>query len=116
MLRRKRKDLAAEPLVINIRDLVVDVNRCEVFVGEKQANLTAAEFKLLETLVRAPGRVFTRSELVERAFGYNYNGLERTVDAHIMNLRKKVQVVGQPPFIKTVFGVGYKISGENDVS
>jgi DNA-binding response OmpR family regulator len=117
VLRRKRKDLAEEASVISVRELIVDVNRREVFVGENQVNLTAAEFKLLETLARAPGRVFTRSELVERAFGYDYEGLERTVDAHIMNLRKKIQSDRRAPsLIRTVFGVGYKISVQNDVS
>jgi DNA-binding response OmpR family regulator len=66
----------------------------------------------LETFTKAPGRAFTRQELVERAFGWDYDGLDRTVDAHIMNLRKKLDGgANQSSPIVTVFGVGYKFSG-----
>ena len=76
--------------------------------------LTPTEFKLLETFAKAPGRTFTRQELVERAFGWDYDGLDRTVDAHIMNLRKKLDSGrAQSSLIATVFGVGYKFSGEH---
>ena len=71
--------------------------------------LTPKEFKLLETLAKEPGRAFTRLELVERAFGYDYEGLERTVDAHVMNLRKKIEHDHtNPNYVETVYGVGYR--------
>ncbi|HEX8152304.1 MAG TPA: winged helix-turn-helix domain-containing protein, partial [Thermoanaerobaculia bacterium] len=66
------------------------------------------EFRLLETLARAAGRTFTRQELVERALGEEYEGLDRTVDVHVMNLRKKLGEAGKA--IVTVFGVGYKFA------
>ena len=72
-------------------------------------HLTPKEFKLLETLAKEPGRAFTRLELVERAFGYDYEGLERTVDAHVMNLRKKIEIDHtNPNYVETVYGVGYR--------
>jgi DNA-binding response OmpR family regulator len=72
--------------------------------------------KLITALAthRAPDRAFTRQELVERAFGYNYEGLERTIDAHIMNLRRKVERDRHPSLILTVYGVGYKFSGGHE--
>jgi DNA-binding response OmpR family regulator len=70
---------------------------------------TPAEFRLLEVLVSSPGRAWTRSELADRAFGVGHDVLERTIDAHIMNLRRKLEPDrGEPQFIETVFGVGYR--------
>jgi DNA-binding response OmpR family regulator len=69
--------------------------------------VTPTEFRLLDALVRARGRTFTRQELVERAFGGDYEGLDRTVDVHVMNLRRKLGEAGKA--IVTVFGVGYKL-------
>ena len=94
-------------------DLILDLKRHEVRVRGKLAQLTPTEFKLLETLARAPGRTFSRQELVERALGWDYAGLDRTVDAHIMNLRKKLDDGrSESSRIATVFGVGYKFSTE----
>jgi DNA-binding response OmpR family regulator len=94
-------------------DLVIDLKRHEVRVRDKLVQLTPTEFKLLEALAKAPGRTFTRQELVERALGWDYSGLDRTVDAHIMNLRKKLDDGRtESSRIATVFGVGYKFSAE----
>jgi len=101
---------------IRVKDLVINFERREVFVREQPIKLTRAEFNLLKALIHSPERVFTRSELVELAFGYDYEGLERTIDTHIMNLRKKIDPdQAQRSLIKTVFGVGYKFSTQNDV-
>jgi two-component system OmpR family response regulator len=71
--------------------------------------LTPKEFQLLVTWARAPGKAFTRLELVEQAFGPAYEGLERTIDVHLMNLRRKIERdPAQPVYILTVYGVGYK--------
>lgn len=116
VLRRQRTEPTSKVPEIRVEDLVVNIDRREVFVCERPINLTPAEFNLLKTFINAPERVFTRTELVERAFGYDYEGLERTIDAHIMNLRKKIQPDRQQPsLIKTVFGVGYKFSTQSDV-
>jgi DNA-binding response OmpR family regulator len=110
VLRRQRTELTG-PTEIRINGLLMNLERHEVSLNENPVYLTAAEFRLLETLIRAPERVFTRQELVERAFGDDYDGLERTIDAHIMNLRKKIETDRtQPSLIVTVYGVGYKFS------
>ncbi len=93
-------------------DLVISFLRHEVSVGGRPANLTPTEFRLLEALVREPGRAFTRAELLDRVFGYDYDGIERTIDVHIMNLRRKIEPTpSQPRFIVTVPGVGYRFEG-----
>lgn len=90
-------------------DLAINLTRHEVIIKDAVIHLTPKEFKLLETLAKEPGRAFTRLELVERAFGYDYEGLERTVDAHVMNLRKKIeQDHTNPHYVETVYGVGYR--------
>lgn len=76
-------------------------------------DLTPTEFALLQTLMQHPNRAFTRLELIEIALGYAYEGMERTIDSHIKNLRKKLGVdPGRPAFIETVYGVGYRLLGE----
>ncbi|MEM9952275.1 MAG: response regulator transcription factor [Chloroflexota bacterium] len=90
-------------------DLAINLTRHEVAISGDVVHLTPKEFKLLETLAKEPGRAFTRLELVERAFGYDYEGLERTVDAHVMNLRKKIERDHtNPNYVETVYGVGYR--------
>jgi two-component system OmpR family response regulator len=90
-------------------DLVLDLAARDVVVRGEHAALTAAEFRLVEVLMRAPGRVFTRDELMQRALGGSYDGFDRTIDVHIKNLRKKLEVDrGNPKRIVTVFGLGYK--------
>jgi two-component system OmpR family response regulator len=72
--------------------------------------LTPTEFKLLETLARHPGRTFSREELLARACGPDYDGLDRTVDTHITNLRRKLEPGRTPQYIVTVHGMGYRMS------
>jgi len=94
--------------------LIISFLRHEVTVDGKPANLTPTEFRLLEALVREPGRAFSRSELLDRAFGYDYEGVERTVDVHIMNLRRKIEPGGgEWRFISTVPGLGYRFESRN---
>ncbi|MEZ4662837.1 MAG: response regulator transcription factor [Caldilineaceae bacterium] len=96
---------------LSFGDLQVDPVRHEVRVNGELLPLTPREFKMLETLAREPGRAFTRLELLERVFGYDYKGLERTVDAHIMNLRKKLMCNHDgEEYIQTVYGIGYKFA------
>jgi len=108
VLRRAGKS-DAPPKEIIYGDLRIDLIRHEVSIQDVSIPLTPKEFKLLETLAREPGRAFSRLELVERAFGYDYEGLERTVDAHVMNLRKKIEPDHTNPiYVETVYGVGYR--------
>jgi DNA-binding response OmpR family regulator len=99
---------ASEDDVIEAGPITVDRARREVRIDDAAVTVTPTEFRLLEVLVRAAGRTFTRQELVERALGEEYEGLDRTVDVHVMNLRKKLGEAGKA--IVTVFGVGYKIA------
>jgi DNA-binding response OmpR family regulator len=90
-------------------ELVLDPAAREVVVRGEIIALTAAEFRLVEILVRAPGRVFSRDELMQRAFGDSHDRLDRTIDVHIKNLRKKIEADrANPTRIITVFGLGYK--------
>ncbi len=109
-----RRTTPEEPPPADLRfgDLVISFIRHEVRVGDRPANLTPTEFRLLEALAREPGRAFTRAELLDRVFGYDYDGIERTIDVHIMNLRRKIEPTpAQPRYITTVPGVGYRFEG-----
>ena len=78
-------------------------------VEGKEVDLTASEFKLLATLARYPGRVYTRMELVEKVLGYDFEGYERTIDSHVKNLRAKLgDDPRHPRWLYTVHGVGYR--------
>ena len=98
--------------VTRLDGLTVDVARHEVRVDGELAELTSLEFQLLATLTEAPGRVFTRRQLIERIWGWDFYGDERLVDVHIGNLRKAIgDAADEPRFIGTVRGVGYKCVG-----
>ncbi|MBC7814260.1 MAG: response regulator transcription factor [Burkholderiales bacterium] len=113
VLRRIEKDVPKGPTELHCRGLNVNFTRHEVRLNSSLVVLTLKEFKLLETLIREPGRVFSRFELLERAFGFDYEGMERTVDVHVMNLRKKIEPnPTQPTYIQTVYGIGYKFAEE----
>jgi DNA-binding response OmpR family regulator len=93
--------------------LEVDFDRHEVRLSGERVALTPREFDLLAALARAPGRAVTRARLVEAAFGADSDVLERTVDAHVMNLRRKIEKdPAAPRFVVTVPGVGYRFAGE----
>jgi DNA-binding response OmpR family regulator len=110
LLRRSGAPLAP-PDVLRAGDLTLDRSARTVTVGEQEWELTPMEFGLLNTLMSNPGRAFSRMELLERTQGFAYDGYERTVDVHIKNLRKKVEVdPGDPQHILTVFGVGYRFN------
>jgi len=90
--------------------LILDFLKHEAFLAGKPLNLTPVEFKLLGILVKEPGRVFSREELIEKALGYDFEGFDRTIDVHILNLRRKLEPdPSHPRYIKTVYGAGYKL-------
>ncbi len=98
---------------LRVGTLLLDIERHEARLEERLLELTPTEFDLLRVLMESPGRAFTRLELVEKALGYTYVGLERTLDSHIRNLRKKVETdPTNPRFIHTVYGVGYRLQEE----
>ena len=91
--------------------LTVDTRRHQVFVAGDEIECTPREFDVLVALISEPGKVFSRQQLLEAAFGWDYDGLERTIDVHILNLRKKIEVdPANPAMLLTVYGVGYKIA------
>jgi len=94
--------------------LTLDPETREVTVDGTKVDLTRSEFDLLVALTSRPGRVFSRYELVTRVQGYDYEGYDRTVDAHVKNLRKKLGESGKPRFVVTVTGVGYKFALKPD--
>ncbi len=97
--------------VLRYGDLMIDLDRRSVSVAGQPVELTATEFDLLQVLARAPGRPFTRTQLLERAYHVDYAGYDRTVDAHIKNLRRKIEPnPSEPRYILTLYGVGYKFA------
>ncbi len=96
------------PAVMSYGALTVNLEKYQAELNGKELRLTPVEFRLLALLMRERGRVLTRTQLVERAFGHDYEGLERTIDVHILNLRRKIEPdPARPKYIKTVYGVGY---------
>lgn len=103
----------APPRILRCRDVVMNLDRREVSVGDRRVELTATEFEFLRAFMERPSHVFTRTELIDSALGYEYDGMERTVDSHIKNLRRKIEPNPQEPtYIETVYGVGYRLRGE----
>jgi two-component system alkaline phosphatase synthesis response regulator PhoP len=95
--------------VISVGELSIDFERRSVKRNGEPLELTATEFDLLAVLAREPGRPFTRTQLIERVYDVSYVGYDRTVDAHIKNLRRKIEPDAQEPiYILTIYGVGYK--------
>jgi DNA-binding response OmpR family regulator len=96
---------------IEVGELALDLAGRTATVSGQPVALTPREFRLLATLARSPGRAFTRQELLERVCGADYDGLDRTLDVHVMNLRRKIEPdPAQPVALQTVFGVGYKLA------
>ena len=98
--------------VIHIVDLTLDVPRLRVTSsGRSLEELTPTEFELLATLARQPGRVFSRAQLLDAIHGVAFESYERAIDAHIKNIRRKIEVTpSEPKYILTVYGVGYKFA------
>lgn len=108
VLRRTHQDVIRKEK-IQAGKLTIDLERHLVINGDQTIDLTPTEFKLLEAFVRNPGKVFSRLQLVEQTQGYTFDGYERTVDAHIKNLRRKLENdPKKPEYILTVYGIGYK--------
>jgi len=102
------------PAEIRHGDLIINFRKYEASLAGRPLNLTPIEFKLLGVLVKEPGRVFSRAQLIEKALGYDFEGFDRTIDVHILNLRRKLEPdPNHPKYIKTVYGAGYRfLEGE----
>lgn len=113
LLRRTKDERTAEP-IIRVADLEIDPAAHTVQRGGEEIELTPTEFNLLVALASQPGRVFSRLQLLEATQGVSYEGYERTIDAHIKNLRAKLEKDPKnPQYIETVFGVGYRFARLN---
>lgn len=98
--------------ILSFGALSIDPDRREVRLNEKTIELTAKEFDLLLHFARHPGRVFTRSQLLDSVWGYGHEGYEHTVNSHINRLRAKIEAdPAKPEFVLTIWGVGYKFAG-----
>lgn len=103
------------PDMITHGTLTVDFLKHEVSNDSRIIPLTEIEFKLLGTMIREPGRVFSRAEIIDKALGYGFEGFDRTIDVHILNIRRKMEDdPSRPKYIKTVYGAGYKLSEVTD--
>jgi len=92
-------------------ELTVNFLRHEASLAGRSLNLTTVEFKLLGVLAKEPGRVFSRVQLIDEALGYDFEGFDRTIDVHILNLRRKLEPdPSHPKYLRTVYGSGYKLS------
>ncbi len=95
--------------------LVLDPHSFGVTVNGEPISLTASEFRILQALASQPGRILTREELIQKALDYHFEGYDRTVDAHVKNLRKKIEEDPRNAhYIQTVYGVGYRFGGKKD--
>jgi DNA-binding response OmpR family regulator len=100
-----------EPLAFDEGRMLIDEERHELTIGGERVNVTPSEWRLLVALAESPGRVYSRFELINRVQGYEYEGYERTIDAHVKNLRRKIEPdPGRPTYVETVHGVGYRLA------
>ena len=110
IMRRGNQNQQEKTSKITINAITADKNTRSVMRDDSHIQLTKTEFDILITLMESPEQVFTRDQIIDRVLGYTYEGFERTIDAHVRNLRKKIEPdANNPVYIKTVFGVGYKI-------
>jgi DNA-binding response OmpR family regulator len=96
-------------------DVELDVPRMEARFGGKRVDLTKSEFQIVAAMARQPGRVFTRAQLLDAVRGVAFESYERAIDAHIKNIRKKIEPdPREPRYVQTVFGVGYRFAEPAD--
>jgi two-component system alkaline phosphatase synthesis response regulator PhoP len=113
VLRRVERPAPA-PDIIRASDVTLDVPRMRVRAGERDVELTATEFQLLAALAREPGRVFTRSQLLDAVHGVAFESYERAIDAHVKNIRRKLEPdPREPHYLQTVHGVGYRFRDDD---
>lgn len=110
-LLRRAGGPPAAARVVQVRGLRLDLDQHAASIDGRALDLTPSEFAILQALLENANHAFTRGELIEKALGYSYEGLERTVDSHVKNLRRKIEAdPAHPAYIETVFGVGYRLS------
>jgi two-component system alkaline phosphatase synthesis response regulator PhoP len=115
VLRRTHPDSRVTRLtILHSGRLTLDTGQHRLMIEGHAVELTPTEFNLLRVMMENPGYAFTRSELIEKVLGYDHDGLERTLDSHIKNLRRKIETdSSEPEYIQTVYGVGYRFAGDD---
>src|SRR5262245_12289619 len=112
-LRRAHGMLTVEPKSITYGGMILNPGSRTCTMDGQEVMLTPTEFQILETLMKDPGIVYTREQLITEALGYDYAAYERTIDAHVRNLRRKIEPDMQNPiYILTVYGIGYRFAGK----
>lgn len=112
---RLRDQGPASPQVIRVGGITMDSSRHEVRVDGRVVELTPSEYNLLGVFLQHPGIVFSRQELIERALGADFEGIDRTLDSHIRNLRQKIEPnPRQPAYVETIYGIGYRFTAEEN--
>jgi two-component system, OmpR family, alkaline phosphatase synthesis response regulator PhoP len=115
VFRRTSDESQLGPEELTFGGLTVNFLKHEAYIDNKSLKLTPVEFKLLGLMIKEPDRVFSRGQLVEKVLGFDFDGFDRTIDVHILNLRRKLEPDStHPKYIKTVYGSGYKFSGGAD--
>lgn len=111
VLRRTIQDAAERsPTTLTCAEISMDTQMRTVSVGDSPLKLTPTEFRLLAMLLREPGKTFTRDQIIDRVFGYDFDGFDRTVDSHVYSLRRKLDAAAKDRrYIQTVYGVGYRL-------
>ena len=112
VLRRSARDVSdSGPVELSYGNIAVNRPRRTVHVGDTAVSLTPTEFRLLVLMMREPGRIFTRDQIIDRVFGYDFKGFDRTVDSHVYSLRRKLEAAaGDRRYIHTVYGAGYRLA------
>lgn len=112
VLRRATTDDVYDDEILEHGEIMINLSTYEVFVSGKRVNLTPTEFKILAALAQKPGRVYSRLQLMNAAFGESYANYERSIDTHVSNLRRKVESdPHNPKYIHTMYGIGYRFGG-----
>ena len=108
--RTAREALDGGPEELSHGSITINLKQHAATVDGKDVSLTPTEFRILTLLIREPGRTFTRNQIIDRVFGYDFDGFDRTVDAHVANLRRKLGAKrGSGEHVKAVYGVGYRL-------
>ena len=112
VLRRTARDMVEPgPAELDHETVSVDLRQKTAYTSGKEVRLTPTEFRILALLIREPARIFSRDQIIDRVFGYDFDGFDRTVDAHVSNLRRKIQADPDGPrYIHTVYGMGYRFA------
>jgi two-component system alkaline phosphatase synthesis response regulator PhoP len=111
---RRVSDKVSETEVMRVADITLDQSSRLVSVGDTRIDLTPSEFDLLAILMSAPGRAFSRADLLDQLQGTSFEGYERTIDVHVRNLRAKIEPDPRNPrYVETVYGIGYRFAVDN---